>query len=298
MRSGRAQLAEAYIIVRNEEVFLTGAHITPLQDHVDAHRRDPVRARELAAQTRNENRPPHRRGGEEGLRVIPLDLQWKDGAAKLEVGPRQGRQHDKRATRKKTVTGSGTRPASCGSGESAGTLGAQPGLRRTQPPAQRAAWLRQTHATSLRSAQPGYARRTASCAACCLGCARRSLSAGLAALESRPARPQLRCLFASSLGATGFDVGREPRGAYRAAVPLIKHSANHSCQRRQLRSGSLRAVDLRPACAHATESGDAFMRISSRRATGRLVESHFRWRIVFPCCSGSGARQLKRRLRT
>ena len=58
---------------------------------------------------------------------------------------------------------------------------------------------------------------------------------------------------------SGFDVGREPRGAYRAAVPLAKHSANHSCQRRQLRSGSLRAVDLRPACAHATESGDAFM---------------------------------------
>ena len=29
MRAGRAQLAEAYVFVRNEEAFLTGAHITP-----------------------------------------------------------------------------------------------------------------------------------------------------------------------------------------------------------------------------------------------------------------------------
>src|SRR5215469_14238811 len=47
MRSGRAQLAEAYVFLRNEEVFLTGAHITPLKTtstHIVA---DPVRTRKL-----------------------------------------------------------------------------------------------------------------------------------------------------------------------------------------------------------------------------------------------------------
>src|SRR5688572_30599677 len=47
MRAGRAQLAEAYVFVRNEEAFMTGAHITPLKTastHIVA---DPVRTRKL-----------------------------------------------------------------------------------------------------------------------------------------------------------------------------------------------------------------------------------------------------------
>lgn len=100
MRSGRAQLAEAYVFVRNEEVFLTGAHITPLKTtstHIVA---DPVRTRKLLL---NKSEISRLIGAVErkGYTLVPLDLHWKDGRAKLEVGLAKGKkQHDKRATEK------------------------------------------------------------------------------------------------------------------------------------------------------------------------------------------------------
>ena len=100
MRAGRAQLAEAYVFVRKEEVFLTGAHITPLRTtstHVIA---DPVRTRKLLL---NKNEISRLIGAVErkGYTLIPLDLHWKGGRAKLEVGLAKGKkQHDKRATEK------------------------------------------------------------------------------------------------------------------------------------------------------------------------------------------------------
>jgi SsrA-binding protein len=100
MRSGRAQLAEAYVFVRNEEVFLTGAHITPLKTtstHIVA---DPVRTRKLLL---NKAEISRLIGAVErkGYTLVPLDLHWKDGRAKLEVGLAKGKkQHDKRATEK------------------------------------------------------------------------------------------------------------------------------------------------------------------------------------------------------
>jgi SsrA-binding protein len=100
MRSGRAQLAEAYVFVRNEEVFLTGAHITPLKTtstHIVA---DPVRTRKLLL---NKSEISRLIGAVErkGYTLVPLDLHWKDGRAKLEVGLAKGKkQHDKRATKK------------------------------------------------------------------------------------------------------------------------------------------------------------------------------------------------------
>jgi SsrA-binding protein len=100
MRAGRAQLAEAYVFVRNEEAFLTGAHITPLRTtstHVTA---DPVRTRKLLL---NKSEISRLIGAVErkGYTLVPLDLHWKDGRAKLEMGLAKGKkQHDKRATEK------------------------------------------------------------------------------------------------------------------------------------------------------------------------------------------------------
>jgi SsrA-binding protein len=100
MRAGRAQLAEAYVFVRNEEVFLTGAHITPLKmtsTHVVA---DPVRTRKLLL---NKHEISRLIGAVErkGYTIVPLDLHWKEGRAKLEMGLAKGKkQHDKRATEK------------------------------------------------------------------------------------------------------------------------------------------------------------------------------------------------------
>ncbi len=47
MRAGRAQLAEAYVYVRNGEVFLIGAHFSPLKTTSTHKVADPVRTRKL-----------------------------------------------------------------------------------------------------------------------------------------------------------------------------------------------------------------------------------------------------------
>jgi SsrA-binding protein len=100
MRAGRAQLTEAYVYVRNEEAFLFGAHISPLKTtstHVVA---DPVRTRKLLL---NRSELSRLIGAVErkGYTIVPLDLHWKGGRAKLEMGLAKGKkQHDKRATEK------------------------------------------------------------------------------------------------------------------------------------------------------------------------------------------------------
>lgn len=100
MRAGRAQLAEAYVYVRGSEAFLTGAHISPLKTtstHIIA---DPVRTRKLLLH-RNELERLIGSVERKGYTLVPLDLHWKDGRAKLEFGLAKGKkQHDKRATEK------------------------------------------------------------------------------------------------------------------------------------------------------------------------------------------------------
>ena len=47
IRAGRSQLKEAYVIVRNDEIFLFGAHISPLASASTHVTPDPVRTRKL-----------------------------------------------------------------------------------------------------------------------------------------------------------------------------------------------------------------------------------------------------------
>ncbi|HEX7062292.1 MAG TPA: SsrA-binding protein SmpB [Woeseiaceae bacterium] len=98
LRAGRAQLTESYVHVRNGEAWLLGAHITPLptaSTHVDP---DPTRTRKLLMQRRELDRLI---GAVErkGYTLVPLDLHWSRGRAKLSLGLAKGKkQHDKRAT--------------------------------------------------------------------------------------------------------------------------------------------------------------------------------------------------------
>ena len=100
MRAGRAQLKEAYVYLRGGEAFLFGAHISPLpstSSHVVA---DPVRTRKLLLHHAELNGLI---GAVErkGYTLVPLELYWKDGRAKLQVGLAKGKkQHDKRAVEK------------------------------------------------------------------------------------------------------------------------------------------------------------------------------------------------------
>jgi len=100
MRAGRAQLAEAYVYVRNGEAFMTGAHISPLPTASSHKIADPVRTRKLLLNRRELDRLV---GAVErkGFTIVPLELYWKDGRAKLQIGLAKGKaQHDKRATEK------------------------------------------------------------------------------------------------------------------------------------------------------------------------------------------------------
>ena len=100
MRAGRAQLAEAYVFVRNNEAFMTGAHIAPLNTASTHKVADPVRTRKLLL---NRAELDHLVGAVErrGYTLVPLELYWKHGRAKLQLGLAKGKQkHDKRATEK------------------------------------------------------------------------------------------------------------------------------------------------------------------------------------------------------
>lgn len=100
LRAGKGQLTEAYVIIRNGEAWLFGAHITPLPTASTHIQPDPSRTRKLLL---HQNELGHLVGAVErrGYTIVPLALYWKKGLAKLEIGLAKGKQkHDKRATEK------------------------------------------------------------------------------------------------------------------------------------------------------------------------------------------------------
>ena len=100
LRAGKAQITEGYVIVKDGEAFLIGAHVTPLRTvstHVVA---DPTRTRKLLLHRRELDRLV---GAVErkGYTIVPLDLYWKEGRVKLAIGLAKGKQaHDKRHSEK------------------------------------------------------------------------------------------------------------------------------------------------------------------------------------------------------
>lgn len=100
LRAGKAQITEAYVYLKDGEAFLFGAHLTPLTSastHVVA---DPTRTRKLLLSRQELD---HLVGAVErrGYTLVPLELYWKSGRAKLAIGLAKGKkQHDKRATEK------------------------------------------------------------------------------------------------------------------------------------------------------------------------------------------------------
>lgn len=100
IRAGRAQLKEAYVIVRGAEVFLFGAHISPLQSASTHIKPDPTRTRKLLMRA-EEIRRLIGKVERSGYTLVPLDMHYKGGYVKCSVGLAKGKkQHDKRATEK------------------------------------------------------------------------------------------------------------------------------------------------------------------------------------------------------
>jgi len=101
LREGRAQIAESYVIVRNEEAFLFGAHITPLISASTHIHPEPARTRKLLLHAKELSKLIGK-VERAGYTLVPLDLHWTRGRAKLSVGLAKGKKkHDKRDDEKK-----------------------------------------------------------------------------------------------------------------------------------------------------------------------------------------------------
>ena len=100
LRESRVQLSESYILVKNNEAWLLGVHISPLLSASTHITPDATRTRKLLLHRRELDKLI---GAVErkGYTIVPLALYWKKGRAKLEVALARGKQsHDKRATEK------------------------------------------------------------------------------------------------------------------------------------------------------------------------------------------------------
>ena len=100
LRAGRAQLNESYVVIKDAEAWLLGAHVSPLATASTHINPDPTRTRRLLLHREELNKLI---GAVErkGYTLVPLDLHWSRGRAKLRIGLAKGKkQHDKRATEK------------------------------------------------------------------------------------------------------------------------------------------------------------------------------------------------------
>ena len=100
LREGRVQLSESYILLRGNEAWLFGMHISPLLSASTHVTPDATRTRKLLLHRREIDKLT---GAVErkGYTLVPLALYWKRGRAKLEIALARGKQsHDKRASDK------------------------------------------------------------------------------------------------------------------------------------------------------------------------------------------------------
>lgn len=100
LRAGRVQFADSYVLLKDNEAFLFGCQINPLQTVSTHITPDPVRTRKLLLHRREIDRLTGA-VDRQGYTVIPTAMYWSKGKVKVEIGMARGkRQHDKRKTEK------------------------------------------------------------------------------------------------------------------------------------------------------------------------------------------------------
>ncbi len=100
LRAGKAQLGDSYVLLKDGEAYLFGAHITPLKTastHVIA---DPTRTRKLLLHKRELGKL-FGAVQQKGYACVALALYWKKHLIKCEIALAKGKKEfDKRATEK------------------------------------------------------------------------------------------------------------------------------------------------------------------------------------------------------
>lgn len=100
IRDGRVQLKEAYVIVRDGEIYLFGAHISALPTASSHVHPDAVRTRKLLL-NKAEISKLIGKVERSGYTLVPINLHFLNGRVKCEIGLAKGKKmHDKRETEK------------------------------------------------------------------------------------------------------------------------------------------------------------------------------------------------------
>ena len=100
IRANRAQIKEGYVILKQGAFYLIGAHISALPEASTHVVPDPVRTRKLLLHE-EEIKKLIGRVEQRGYTLVPLNLHYKGGRIKLEIGLAKGKkQYDKRDAEK------------------------------------------------------------------------------------------------------------------------------------------------------------------------------------------------------
>ncbi len=109
-RNGKIQLSDAYAAVKNGEIWLHNAHISPY-DHATIGNAEPVRPRKLLMHRKEIDRVQGKTR-QKGLTLIPTRVYASNGRIKCEIALAKGKQlHDKRDAKRKAIEESEAREA-------------------------------------------------------------------------------------------------------------------------------------------------------------------------------------------
>ena len=95
MRMGKCSIKEAFISIENGEVFVYGMHVSPYEKG-NIFNKDPLRVKKLLLHKQEINKLMGKIA-EKGYTLVPLQVYFKDGNAKVEIGLAKGKKmYDKR----------------------------------------------------------------------------------------------------------------------------------------------------------------------------------------------------------
>lgn len=100
IRSGRINLKESYVLIKDAQAWIIGMHISPLASASTHVQTDPTRTRRLLL-NRSELKRLVGASQQDGYTVVILSLYWKKQRIKAKIALAKGKQlHDKRASKK------------------------------------------------------------------------------------------------------------------------------------------------------------------------------------------------------
>ena len=95
LRMGKCSIKEAFIRIEKEEIYIYGMHISPYEKG-NIFNKDPLRVKKLLLH-KQQIRKLIGNSAEKGYTIVPLQVYFRDGRAKIEIGLAKGKKlYDKR----------------------------------------------------------------------------------------------------------------------------------------------------------------------------------------------------------